>query len=472
MSKIAIIAWREFTQTVLRKVFLLAIVGIPVLIVGVGVLAVVVITGHKEPPLEGTIAVVDPTGEVIEAARREFDPKRIKKDRQQELEQIQQATEDILSGAATPGAVPGFDPPGGTFRMGIGQGTVNVRIEAVTDASDSTVDGLRQRVHAGDLLAVAIIPADVIEIPDSTLPTGDRPKFELLITEHLDADHADFIEKTIGEAVVQVRAERAGLDPDTDMALLVEGPRSSTTRMLANGEEVPESAKLREIKSQIIPMAFMMLLWVAVFTSAQHLMMSTIEEKSNRVMEVLLSAVSPFQLMAGKILGHGFVGLLIMSIYSSLAVTGLALAARMDLITVSDLAFLVIYFFMAYVMIASIMAAVGSAVTDLREANMLIMPVMFVVMIPLILWMPISQAPNGALATSFSYIPPAIPFVMILRIAADEPVPLWQIPATIAWGYACVLAMVWMSAKIFRVGVLMYGKPPSPLQLIKWLRYA
>jgi len=148
------------------------------------------------------------------------------------------------------------------------------------------------------------------------------------------------------------------------------------------------------------------------------------------------------------------------------------LMARMDLITVMDLAYLVIYFFMAYFMIASIMAAVGSAVTDIREANTLITPVMFVVMIPLILWMPISQAPNGGLATSFSYIPPAIPFVMILRIAADEPVPLWQIPVTIVWGYACVLAMVWMSAKIFRVGVLMYGKPPSPLQLLKWLRYA
>ena len=151
---------------------------------------------------------------------------------------------------------------------------------------------------------------------------------------------------------------------------------------------------------------------------------------------------------------------------------GLVSAALMDLITVSDLAYLVVYFFMAYFMIASIMAAVGSAVTDIREANTLIMPVMFVVMIPLILWMPISKAPNGGLATSFSYIPPAIPFVMILRIAADEPVPLWQIPVTIVWGYACVLAMVWMSAKIFRVGVLMYGKPPSPLQLIKWLRYA
>jgi ABC-type Na+ efflux pump permease subunit len=293
----------------------------------------------------------------------------------------------------------------------------------------------------------------------------------LFVGEGLDADHAGFIERRIGEAVVRVRADRAGWDPDTAMALLSR-PRSSTRLMLADGAELEESSGLRKIRAQIIPMAFMMLLWVAVMTSSQHLMMSTIEEKSNRVMEVLLSAVSPFQLMAGKIFGHGFVGLLIMVIYSGLAIASLISFALMNLINVSDLAYLLIYFFMAYFMIASIMAGVGSAVTDIREANTLVMPVMLIAMIPLFLWMPISQAPNGGLATAFSYIPPAIPFVMILRIAADEPVPLWQIPATIAWGYACVLAMVWIAAKIFRVGVLMYGKPPSPFQLLKWLRYA
>jgi ABC-2 type transport system permease protein len=118
------------------------------------------------------------------------------------------------------------------------------------------------------------------------------------------------------------------------------------------------------------------------------------------------------------------------------------------------------------------MAAVGSAVTDIREANTLVAPLMFVVMIPLFLWLPISQSPNGGIATAFSFIPPAIPFVMILRIAADEPVPLWQVPATILWGYACTLGMVWLAARVFRVGVLMYGKPPSPVQIIKWARYA
>ena len=227
-----------------------------------------------------------------------------------------------------------------------------------------------------------------------------------------------------------------------------------------------------KIRARIVPFIFMMLVWAAVFTSSQHLLLSTIDEKSNRVMEVLLSAVSPFQLMAGKILGHGAVGLLIMATYSTLGVIGVIAAAQVHLIEFSDLVWVGVYFLMAYLMIASIMAAVGSAVTDIREANTLIAPVMIVVMAPLILWMPISQAPNGALATVFSFIPPAVPFVMILRIAADEPVPLWEIPLTIAWGYAAVLGMMWLASRIFRVGVLMYGKPPTPMQVLKWARYA
>jgi ABC-2 type transport system permease protein len=130
---------------------------------------------------------------------------------------------------------------------------------------------------------------------------------------------------------------------------------------------------------------------------------------------------------------------------------------------------------MAYFMVASMMAAVGSAVSDLREANSLLTPVMMILMIPLFLWMPISQAPNGMLAQAFSFLPPAIPFVMILRVGSDEGVAphlWWQIPGTIVWGYLCMGGMVWMAGKIFRVGVLMTGKPPSPLELFRWIRYS
>ncbi len=467
MSKIAAVALREFKQTVLRKVFLIAIIGSPVLIVGAIGLAVVVLLGHEQPPLIGTIAVVDPTGEVAAAATVEFRPEEIEADRRKELEHVQEAGEEAMRAAGI-NAPP--SPAGGTrFDMGLGQGEVNVEIEAHPGADAAAVEALRERVRRGDLLAQALYADAVIDPPGAD--RENEPRFDLLVADGLDADHAGFIERRLGEAVVRVRASRAGLDPEATLSML-RRPDSSTRRILASGEEADEDEGIRAVRAQIIPMAFMMLIWIGVFTSAQHLMMSTIEEKSNRVMEVLLSAVSPMQLMTGKILGHGAVGLLIVLIYSSLGLVGLGVLKSFNLIDSMDLVYLFTFFFLAYFMIAALMAAVGSAVSDIREANTLVTPVMLVVMIPLALWMPITQAPNGGIATAFSFIPPAAPFVMILRIAAAETVPAWQISVAIAWGYACVLGMIWMAAKIFRIGVLMYGKPPTPAQLLRWLRYA
>jgi len=198
---------------------------------------------------------------------------------------------------------------------------------------------------------------------------------------------------------------------------------------------------------------------------------TTIEEKSNKVMEVLLSAVSPLQLMAGKILGQAAVGLVMITMYLSMGIVALLAAAYFDLINWSHLVYFGLYYVMAYFMIASIMAAIGSAVNDLREAQSLVTPAMVMLMIPLMLWLPISDSPNGMLATVTSFIPPLIPFVMILRTTGGEPIATWQIVASMIVGYASMFGMIWMAAKIFRIGVLMYGKPPTPLELIKWVRY-
>ncbi len=455
MSKTLTVARREFTQTVLRKTFLVAILGIPVLVVvGFG-LAVLVMVGHREPPLQGTVAVVGPA-DLAEAVRLEFDPEHIAAEQQRRMAQAAAAGRRLLAGAAADTEV-----ASDAVRMGMGVGKVHVTVEAVVEPQ--AIESIKQRVRPGSLLAAAAVPEALLA------PAGSDEPFLLYVAEGVDSDHAGFIERCLARAVVRTRAARAGLDADTAMSMLQQ-PESDTRRLQAGGQETREGEGQREIR-QMIPMLFMMLLWIAVFSSGQHLMMSTIEEKSTRVMEVLLSAVSPLQLMAGKILGHGAVGLLIVLIYSGLTLAGLVYLGRLHWINVADMAYLFVYFFMAFVMIAAIMAAVGSAVTDIREANTLVAPLMFVVMIPLFLWLPISQSPNGGIATAFSFIPPAIPFVMILRVAADEPVPLWQVPATILWGYACMLGMVWLAARIFRVGVLMYGKPPSPMQIIKWARY-
>jgi ABC-type Na+ efflux pump permease subunit len=461
MSRIATVAWRDFRHTVLTKAFLFAIIGVPLLIVGVAAIAGVIMASHVEPPLVGTVAIIDPVGDLVEAAQHQFD----------EDAPATGATDDEPSlGPGMPGAIPGTVPGG---MPGLARGEVRVSVERITEAAagdDPFSDAVRLRLENDpDLLAVMHVPEPLLESPDPEKPPRDR--FDLLVAPKVDSDHVSLIERQLGHAIVRVRVERAGLDADATLALL-DRPRSSTRKVLEGGEEAPENEAIRALRQFIIPMAFMMLIWGSTFTCGQHLLTTTIEEKSNKVMEVLLSAVSPLQLMTGKIIGQGMVGLIIMGVYSSLSIVGLVFAAKLDLIDPLQLVYATAYFFMAYFMVASLMAAVGSAVSDLREANSLLMPVMIVLMFPLMLWMPISQAPNGIIAQIFSFIPPAIPFVMVLRITAEEGVDTWQILLSIAWGYVCVLAMIWLAARIFRVGVLMQGKPPSPLELIRWLRYS
>ena len=218
-------------------------------------------------------------------------------------------------------------------------------------------------------------------------------------------------------------------------------------------------------------MAFMMLIWIATFTSGNYLLTTTIEEKSNKVMEVLLSAISPMQLLAGKILGQAGVSAVILCMYGSAALAGLVTFALLDLIPFSHLLMFVIFFVIAYFMIATIMAAVGSAVSELRDAQSLMGPVMLILIIPLALWPVLSEHPNGMIATISSFTPPLLPFVMILRVTAStEPVALWQIVLSIGIGFGSVIVMVWMCARIFRIGILMQGKPPNIIQLVKWIR--
>jgi ABC-2 type transport system permease protein len=214
-----------------------------------------------------------------------------------------------------------------------------------------------------------------------------------------------------------------------------------------------------------------MLLWIATFTSGQYLLTTTIEEKSNKVMEVLLSAVSPMQLLGGKILGQAGVSAVILLMYGSAVMAGLLAFALGDLVPVLHLVLFAIYFVIAYFMIATIMAAVGSAVNELRDAQSLMGPIMLVMVIPMIIWPVLSEHPNGMLATITSFTPPLLPFVMILRVTAStEPIAIWQIVLSIGVGIVSVVAMIWMCARIFRIGVLMQGKPPSILQLAKWIR--
>ena len=160
-----------------------------------------------------------------------------------------------------------------------------------------------------------------------------------------------------------------------------------------------------------------------------------------------------------------------LSTYGAAGMAGLAFMTMLDIIAPTTILLFVLWFLLAYFMSASIMAAVGSAVSDLREAQSLIQPAMMAFMIPLLLWMPITENPTGWLATITSFIPPIGPFIMVLRTTgAIEPIPNWQIGLALLVNGVSTVGLVWLASRVFRIGVLMQGKPPNPLELLRWAR--
>jgi ABC-2 type transport system permease protein len=446
LGKVALIAWREFRHTALTKGFIFGAVAVPVVMFGVITLMPFLIS-RESPPLVGTIVVADPDGTVSARAEQILvTPPSAK----EVLDELASAEANPASPAGTAEALDAAS----SLAAAPQRIEVTWRVEPSLDA----VEAIKRDVREGRILAGAAIPPAALD------PANEIDGFELFIPSSLSPKHVRQISRALGVALEEERVDRSGLDAEL-LARLKDRPAPRTTRISPEGAEAEENTEARFL----VPMAFMLLLWLTVFTSANYLLTTTIEEKSNKVMEVLLAAASPLQLLGGKIVGYALVSTVMLVMYGALGIAGLSALAMGDLVPTMHLVYLAIYFVIAYVMVAAMMSAVGSAVSDLREAQSLVGPVMTLLLVPLILWMPITQDPNGLLATITSFIPPASPFVMILRLtAATEPVPLWQIVAATAWGFVSAAGLLWLAARIFRVGVLMQGKPPTPKELIRW----
>ena len=178
------------------------------------------------------------------------------------------------------------------------------------------------------------------------------------------------------------------------------------------------------------------------------------------------------QLMTGKIIGQLCVGLVMLAIYAGMGIAALVSFAMLGLVDLSLLAYLVIFYVIAYCTLGSLMAAIGAAVNEMSEAQALMAPIIMTMMVPWVLWLPITRDPNGTFATVASFIPPINTFVILLRMSSNTSPPLWQVWASIMVGVAGVYGALWFAAKAFRVGLLMFGKPPNLATLVRWVRMA
>jgi ABC-2 type transport system permease protein len=453
VRKVVSVAVREFRATVLTKGFVLGVVLAPV-IGGAAMLIAGWAAMQGMAPVSGTLAILDPTGSVPPLAADELSAERQRRESRRALEEGAEmlpagAREQARAAAAS--ATPNVD----------------IRVEAVADPARE--GELRAQVADGSLLGLAIVGEGAL-VPRvaGADAAADAAGFTLIVPPTSAPRVTGLLERSVAQAIVRARVARAGAEWASLDALMA-APDASVRRLAEDGTEASESVAAR----LLMPLGFMMLVWIATFSSGQYLLTATIEEKSNKVMEVILSAVSPMQLLTGKILGYAMVSALIVGVYGSVGIAGLAAAAMADLVSPWSLALLAVYFVMAYGFVATMMAGAGSAVSDLQEAQGLLTPIMLVLTLPLLLFMPVTEHPNGWIATTMSFVPPAIPFIMALRLAASgDPVPAWQVAATLVWGFAWVGVFLWAGAKVFRVGILMQGKPPTPRELWRWIRMA
>lgn len=253
-------------------------------------------------------------------------------------------------------------------------------------------------------------------------------------------------------------------------------------------------------------LGFILYMFLLIYGSM--VMQSVIEEKNNRVLEVMVSSVRPFDLMMGKILGVASVAVVQVLIWGVLIVgvgflivsnllpadvmeaakamqQGMpaggsmvdinpemlqAVAAMMDIVYIVKIfASLVLFVFGGFLLYAAMFAAVGSAVDNVQDASQLQMPITLPIILALLMMFVVIRDPNSQLAFWFSIIPFTSPIVMMARIPYD--IPLWEIVLSLAVLYASFIGMVWFAAKIYRVGIFMYGKKPSLKELFKWVRY-
>jgi ABC-2 type transport system permease protein len=343
-----------------------------------------------------------------------------------------------------------------------------VRVEVPRTAGDP-VEALNRMVRQGTLFAYFVIGAD---------PLGDCGNCRYISKNLTDTDLYDWFT----EQATRVLRARQLADRHIDEAFLrwLQAPvRFEKVRVTAAGEAV--QAGMTDTLRQWVPVAFVYLLWISIVASAQFFLMNTIEEKSSRVIEVLLSSVSPQALMTGKVLGSALSGLTMVGAWvASLIALGWAAATRLEggfdvglvraVVSVTYLGPFFIYFLLGYLLYAALLGGLGSVCDSLREAQNLLQPVFFFLIIPLLTMVPIARDPDGWLARVLSHIPPYTPFVMMNRAAGD--VPLWEYVTT---GLLLVLTVVVAfraAARVFRIGILMTGQPPSLRQLYRLLRSA
>jgi len=334
-------------------------------------------------------------------------------------------------------------------------GTLSV--DADTDVSDAHRSALTEKVKNKQLDGVIFATKDALAQRKVSFLTRDVSGF---ITNAA-------IERGMNQALRRDLLKSKGMnDQEIDKAMLnVDlSPQSPT------GTGNPQV-----VFFTVFSMA--MILYMVTLLYGINVMRAILEEKSSRVMEVMLSTAKANEMMAGKILGVGAVGLTQIAIWALMVIVPSAAGAIAfaqlikGVLSVKVLVYFAVFFLLGFTLYSTLCAAVGAMVNSEQEAQQLQFIVMMPMIISVIIMVNIIQNPTSSAALWASLFPLTAPLIMFLRVALQSPA-WWEIAISIGLMMATIVGLVWVCGRIYRVGILMYGKKPTLPELMKWIRYA
>ena len=434
MRRILLIAKRDYLATVRTRAFLFGLVVAPILFGG-GLLGVALLKARPDIN-DRHVIVIDRTGQTASAI-------------------IQAAREKSAKGM--------FDKT--THKQ------VEPRYLFETEpAADG--DPNPQRLALSDRVRTGQIYAFLDISPPTRRPGDDAPVVRVACYSNASVvdDAQRWFDGPVNRGIQTVRLSQLGLDRSHFDEVLAAVPveRLGLVSRDEKTGQIRKASKKSDIEGFAAPFAFMLLLGMIVMVGSSPMLPAVTEDKAQRIVEMLLGLATPLELMMGKVLAAVGVSLTSSAFYvigGTLALEGMEM---IGLVPFALLPWFYIYLVADVVMLCALAAALGAACSSPQDAQSLAVVLVSPVIIPYFLLMPVLQAPNGMLATVTSLFPPFAPMLMLLRQALPGGVPAWQPWVALMGVLAWTLLAVWAAARIFRVGILMQGKPPKLAELARW----
>ena len=445
MRKFFAILKREYLQRLRSKMFLFATVLGPLLMSLFGVVPLLIFNISAGGPVR--IAVVDQTGKIYPRLSARLSGKY--KEESRPAEPAFDAN-SIAPNANQPIAQAAKAQPS-KFEL--------QEVKVAGRTLDQIRDELNQRLREKQLDGYVVLPTDLLE--EGTAQYFGSNTGDVFTTERLeDALSVAVREQRLAEANIDVKLVSQLSTPVTLKAI----------KMGDSGEEADAG------EGFVLVFASGFVIYLTILMYGQVVLGAVIEEKETRIAEILFSSVRPFTLMIGKLIGVSLLGLTQLAVWGTAFVLFTMIAAKglpfnIPNVPLSVYIYFALFFLLGYFIYSTIYALVGSMVTTAQEGGQLALPIVFLLAIGFYLAFPVIQRPDSSFAFWVSIVPFFSPITMLVRIVTQTP-PFWQILLSLVVGFGTALFLIWLAGRIYRVGMLMYGKKATIPEVLRWVRQA